>query len=241
MIRRALILTLFAAVFFSLGFLARPSLSRIKHRLRGPSQEETRAVRVWDVTHYTRKAAEYASYPQTRPVVFLGDSRIEWADWGELLNRDDISNRGISGDTTSGIVNRMRTSVPTNAVVCVIQAGINDFSLGASVEEVVANYRQILEYLLKEKQARVVLTPVILVGPDKDHLNRLIHPCNAQLAEIASASGVTWVDLNRALAPEGFLLPRFSDDGVHLNPEGYRAIADLLGPAIPASVRGPDQ
>jgi lysophospholipase L1-like esterase len=196
-------------------------------------QKQTAGVQVVDVTHYERQTAHYATYPQTHPIVFLGDSRIEWAEWSELLGRDDISNRGISGDTTAGVLDRLPTSVPTAGIVCVIQLGVNDFFLGASVEQVIGNYRRILDYLLQQKQARVVLTSIVLARGANDHLNEPITACNQQLASLAASTGATWLDLNATLSPNGYLAEEFSADGVHFNGRGYQTISGLLAPLLP--------
>ena len=230
---RLAILALLAAVFFSLGLLARPSLSRLKHRSRLALQEQKAGVQVIDVTHYERQTAYYATLAGTKSIVFLGDSRIEWAEWSELLERSDISNRGISGDTTSGVLERLPSSVPTPGVVCVIQLGVNDLFLGVSVERVVENYRRIVDYLIKEKQARVILTSIILAGQQHDALNQQIAAANEQLVQVASSFGATWLDVNAGLSPDGYLDDQFSDDGVHLNGRGYQTISGLIAPLLP--------
>jgi lysophospholipase L1-like esterase len=239
MYRRGALFLVVAAVFFACGFWARPTLSRWKHTSRVVLQKPAAGVQVFDVTHYERQTAHYATYPQTRPIVFLGDSRIEWAQWPELLGRDDISNRGISGDTTMGVLGRLPTSVPTSGIVCVIQVGVNDFFLGASVEQVVANYRGILNYLLQERQARIVLTSIVLVRGEHGYLNEPITACNQQLAGLAASTGATWVDLNVTLSPNGYLADEFSGDGVHFNGVGYQTISRLIAPLLPPEGSAP--
>ena len=39
----------------------------------------------------------------------LGDSITDEAQWDELLNSTTIQNRGISGDTTSGVLDRLNS------------------------------------------------------------------------------------------------------------------------------------
>jgi lysophospholipase L1-like esterase len=234
MYRRAAIVVVIAAIFFAMGFLARPTLSRFKHRARVSLQKQTAGVQVIDVTHYERQTAHYGTYPNTHPVVLLGDSRIEWAEWSELLGRNDISNRGISGDTTAGVLARLPTSVPTVGIVCVIQLGVNDFFLGASIEQVIGNYGRIVDHLLQQKQARVIVTSIVLVRGDNAYLNEPITACNQQLASLAASAGATWLDLNATLSPNGYLAEEFSADGVHFNGRGYQTISRLIAPLLPS-------
>lgn len=43
---------------------------------------------------------------------------------------------------------------------------------------------------------------------------------------------VHWLDLNHTLAPDGYLLPQFTDDGTHFTGAAYRAIAGPLCSAL---------
>jgi lysophospholipase L1-like esterase len=230
MSRRAVLLVVVAAVFFSLGVLLRPALSRLKHRLATPAASGD--FRVFDLSHYTAKSSHFATLPKARPVVLLGDSRVAGAEWSELLERGEISNRGISGDTTSGVLRRLETSVPAGAALCVLQVGVNDLILGGSIEQTVANYRQIVGWLQKERNARVVITSVIPASEEQPELNRAIHELNQQLVQLAAASGAQWVDLGPALSPEGFLRAELRSDAVHLNGDGYLRFRDALTPVL---------
>jgi lysophospholipase L1-like esterase len=187
-----------------------------------------------DLTHYARQSGLYAGMGGTKKIVFVGDSRIEWGAWTEMLARGDISNRGIAGDTTSGVLDRLRSSVPTDGVVCVVQVGVNDLSRGLPVATVLAHYQSILTYLLRERRAQVILTSIILVRQDLSELNKRIAECNRRLSELGSSMGAIWLDLNEELAPLAYLAGEYSDDGVHLNAKGYDQICRTLRPLLPA-------
>ncbi|MDQ2919720.1 MAG: GDSL-type esterase/lipase family protein [Verrucomicrobiota bacterium] len=186
-----------------------------------------------DLSRYAEMTAQYSAMGHTKNLVFLGDSRIEWGDWTALLARDDISNRGIAGDTLPGILRRMHSSVPDDGGVCIIQAGVNDLANGARSSAVVADYRELAQYLLKEKKARVILTSIILVNEERTRLNQVITKCNQELSRLAASSGMEWLDLDPTLSPRGFLLPEYSEDGVHLNANGYAQVSRALAPMLP--------
>ena len=235
---RLVLFALAAALIFALGVLARPWIGAVL------SSAHLRVV-AWndrggpiDAAHYARKTDLYAQMKEARPIIFLGDSRVEWGDWAELFGRCDISNRGISGDTTAGVLERVRVSVPNDNALCVMQVGVNDLLHGVGPEAVVRNYQGILEFLVREKHARVVVTPIILVTADWADLNRAITETNRQLASLASTAGAEWVDVNASLAPSGFLTPDCRADEVHLNGYGYKLMRDALLPYL-SSAPGP--
>ena len=66
-------------------------------------------------------------------VVFIGDSIIDNAEWEELFPAVKIANRGIRGDKTDGVLNRMESIYTTSAQRAFIMIGINDLSSGKRV------------------------------------------------------------------------------------------------------------
>lgn len=227
---RVIVAAVLAGVIFLAGALSRPLLSRVKHG--GPFFVRAGPNAVAEPEYYERKSSQYAELHENRSIVFLGDSRVEGAEWSELFNRCDISNRGISGDTTAGILKRLSTSMPNDAALCVIQVGVNDLTRGVPTETVVANYERILRYLTQERHCRVVLTSVLLVRQERIATNAQINECNRALAELAARMEAQWVDVNALVAPDGFLLPACSTDGLHLNGKGYLRMRDALAPYL---------
>ncbi|MDQ6940702.1 MAG: GDSL-type esterase/lipase family protein [Verrucomicrobiota bacterium] len=233
--KRKSVLLVAALVVLSLGLMEYPAIRSLVSRVRDKTGAAEANDEPVDLAGYAERSANYAAMGHTKNLVFLGDSRIEWGDWPELLGRTDISNRGIAGDTLPGILRRMRSSVPDDESVCIIQAGVNDLVKGARASVVVAGYRELAQYLLKEKKARVILTSIILVNEERTRLNQLIMECNRELSRLAASEGMEWLDLGPGLSPSGYLSPEYSEDGVHLNANGYaqfsRALAPLLPPA----------
>ncbi len=235
MIRKCALYCTVALFVFLLGVLAAPILNRLTVGLERRAAAQRRLGAPNDPVGYEQKRSEFAMLQQTRPIVFLGDSRVEHGQWAELLGRDDVSNRGISGDTTAGVLERLATSVPTSGVVCVIQLGINDLHKGVPVETVVQNFRRIVAFLQGERGAQVVVTSIILGGDEFGPLNKLVAQCNRDLEQLAVQEHARWIDLNAALASDGVLDARFTYDGIHLNGDGYAVMRDTIAPALPHS------
>lgn len=224
-------LALLAGAIFIAGAISRPTLSRLRdHSVRMQSNDPNA---VYDSDHYQRRSSQFAELGANRPLVFLGDSRIEGAEWSELFQRSDISNRGISGDTTAGMLRRLTTSMPNEATLCVLQAGVNDLELGVPVDRVVSNYEQIMRYVIDQRHCRAVVTSILRVDKNRAALNARVNDCNQRLAQLTTRAGADWLDLNLLLAPDGFLAPEFTNDGAHLNGKGYVRMRDALAPLLP--------
>lgn len=77
----------------------------------------------------------------------LGDSITYGVHWNELLNQPDIINRGINGDTTSGILKRIPSVIKINPHKVFIMAGINDIRQNISINVIYKNYSHIIKTL----------------------------------------------------------------------------------------------
>jgi len=161
-------------------------------------------------------------------VVFIGDSITDGAEWKELFPSLKIANRGIDGDRTDGILNRMDSIYSTNARKAFIMIGLNDFSNGAKVSNVAENYNSIISKLVAHGM-HVYAQSTILAGKQKAKQNTKIKALNEQLKKIADANeSVTYIDLNMSLAKDSFLNPDYSRDGFHLNGSGYAVWKELI-------------
>jgi lysophospholipase L1-like esterase len=225
-------IAILAALFFAAGALSRPYLKRVKAYLASNTIQKEGDNAPYNPAHHARKSSQFSSLGQTRKIVFLGDGHVEGAEWTELFDRCDISNRGIAGDTTKGILRRLPSSLPNDYALCVVHAGLNDLTKGCSVSSVVANYRDILNYLITQRRGKVVVASVILAGEDRAPLNSDISKLNLELSQLASSVGAVWLDINPLLCPDGFLPTQYTNDGFHLNGDGYRVVCNALLPEL---------
>ena len=186
-----------------------------------------------DASLHARRVSQFAASKATPRIVMLGDSRVQEAEWNELLGRTDVVNRGIAGDTTSGLFARLGQSVPPSAAVCVIQVGYNDLLQQNPLDQVEQNFRAILGKLAaSERPPRVLLTPVILSGDASGSLNARIAAVNSTLRQIATERHAGWLDLNEKLCPHGSLDRAWTNDRAHLNGAAYEIIAAALKPRL---------
>jgi hypothetical protein len=63
----------------------------------------------WTKNHYVARLNEFSSDPaKDGDIIFIGDSITEGGKaWSSRFDRNNIKNRGISGDVTDGVIARL--------------------------------------------------------------------------------------------------------------------------------------
>lgn len=193
---------------------------------------------------YSQKVSEFHLLNEKatpNQVVLVGDSLTDNCPVNEcfLDLPYKVYNRGIGGDTTSGLLKRMNESVyELSPKVVVLLIGINDFalkegttpkSLASSIEGIV---NEIHLHLPTTKIILEAIYPVNKSGAKIDHGsvdnkdNGLINETNALLKDV---KGVRFLDLTNVLKDEnGELKLEYTREGLHLNAKGYFAITPLI-------------
>lgn len=159
----------------------------------------------------------YSVYHKQSDVVMLGDSITQGVEWNELLDRDDIVNRGIGGDTILGMLNRIIFIYKLNPKICFIMGGVNDMKYGISAEEVFGNYKKIITDLKEHNIIPIIQSTLysnIASYEKTKELNRL-------LRQYAENNGLDYIDLNMVLSENKKLRNKFTYDGIHLTGKGY--------------------
>jgi lysophospholipase L1-like esterase len=156
--------------------------------------------------------------------VLLGDSLSLWFPT-ELLARDRFwLNQGISGDTTTGVLQRLSAIQDTNPDVIHVMVGINDLRRGATDTEVVSNLREIMRQLrYSHPDAQIIvhsILPTRLAALPTDRIRRL----NYMIANTTTQEGVDFLNLHYAFNDEfGILRRDLTTDGIHLSLRGYES------------------
>lgn len=169
-------------------------------------------------------------------VVFLGNSLTEKGEWHELFPGTDLKNRGISGDMTDGILDRMPVVLRLRPKKLFLLIGVNDL-LFHRPAYILENYEKILEAITRLSPSTQVFVQSLL--PVNNNLrsngvfNKDITDVNLQLRALAEAKGLTFIDLHAAFADADGLLPEpYTQDGLHLNGEGYLRWREVLLPYV---------
>ena len=168
--------------------------------------------------------------PQT-DVVMFGDSITDWAPWQDLFPTIRIANRGIAGDTTTGMFNRIDTTLLPKPNKLFFMAGINDLAQGYSVETVLDNFQKML-IVWAQQPINIYIQSTLYVGPRLLHLNNKVEELNLGLQALCLQYNAQFVDINAVLCPEKFLLREFSCDDLHLNAKAYQLWGKHIAPLL---------
>lgn len=170
--------------------------------------------------------------------VFMGNSITEqWASFDpEFFSQNNFVGRGISGQTTSEMLVRMRQDViGLKPKAVVIMAGINDIAMNngyIALENIFGNIVSMCE-LAKANDIKVILcsvTPCLQFRWRKElEPAQPIRDLNKMIKEYAAANKIAYVDYHSALTtPEGGMPEKWSKDGCHVNLECYRSVMEPL-------------
>lgn len=173
--------------------------------------------------YYLHKKSQFEMLEQNDKykTVMIGDSITDGGLWNELLNNDLIQNRGIAGDTTDGVLDRL-DSVNKNLKQAFIMIGINDFFQEKSVDYVFSNYLKIIENL-QQKGIKVYIQSTLFVGESKPaKYNQKVEALNEKLKSYAKENSLIFIDLNTILASNKTLKNEYSSDELHLNGKAYK-------------------
>ncbi|MEZ5082089.1 MAG: GDSL-type esterase/lipase family protein [Bacteroidales bacterium] len=168
-------------------------------------------------------------------IVFLGDSLTEGFDLVNHFKRNDLRNRGISGNLTDHILYRLEEIINAKPTAIFLMIGINDLFYGKKAEEVFENIRYILELIYNNTpESMRYLQSVLPINESRllmdEGLNTSIYKLNGTLAEYClDKPKLKFLEIHSEfLNMNGRMKGQYTFDGVHLSPEGYTLWAELI-------------
>ncbi|MCE7864340.1 MAG: glycoside hydrolase family 92 protein [Bacteroidetes bacterium CHB5] len=199
-------------------------------RVKEELEEWNRAVKAY---YYHRKE-HFESLPDTPgEIIFLGNSITDGAEWFELFGGNpNIKNRGIGGDDTDGVLERLHEVTSSQPLKVFVMIGTNDLAYGKTVEHVVENQKKIITEIRRASPHTKIYMQSVLPVDDAIHFTRpntSIAEINKQLKMYCAEAGVTYIDLVPVFSDEnGKLAKAYSGDGLHVNGKGYVRWAELI-------------
>jgi len=171
-------------------------------------------------------------------VVFLGDSITQ--GWGDRLGAAfpgvKVANRGISGDTTRGVLIRLEEDVlAVNPAAVVLLIGTNDLDEDATPEIIAGNLKLIVKALERHDPGMpIVLCQVFPSSPEKNRPAEQIRAVNALYLSAVKGDGqVTYLETWPLFANEdGDAKIEEFPDLLHPNHIGYAKWAAALRPIL---------
>ena len=191
--------------------------------------------------HYWDRLIAFKKAPaQTGAIVFLGNSITEFGDWKRLLKDDKVLNRGIAGDNTFGMLDRLGDVIRCHPSKLFIEAGINDLGQGVPVGMIAGNISSMIQYVhIKSPGTRIYVWSVLPTNDDckADYpeifgKNALAAQVNTLLRARTVVDNFTYIDLSARVADRaGNLDKKYArEDGLHLNENGYAVLVGMITP-----------
>lgn len=180
------------------------------------------------VALYAQENEKYADYEVD--VAFLGDSLTDGYDVAHYYPQFVTANRGIGGDTTFGLEDRLQVSVyDLKPKVVVMLIGANN------METMFDNYENLLIGLRDNlPKTKVVLVSLTSMSMEWGRKNQLAAYNNVTIKLLAEKYGFSYVDLYSALfdLETGEIRAEYTTDGGHQTPAGYEVFTAAITPVV---------
>jgi lysophospholipase L1-like esterase len=203
-------------------------------------RQPSREAAICKAPYYRHRQSQFEKLPVgINDILFLGDSITDEGEWSDWFPAATIRNRGISADTTSGVLRRLPDLLQTPPQAIFLMIGINDLIvLGRSPKQVLSRYQQILTLIQQRAPQTQVYVQSVLPVSDLvfPNLNPKILQLNQGIAALAEALNYRYVDLHSLFMVNGQIDLACTADGLHLNGEGYARWVEHLQPLIAAVV-----
>ena len=192
-------------------------------------------------TFYMQRSSLFNKLSITsKDIVFIGNSITNGAEWNELFPQKRVKNRGISGDTSEGVFDRLDAVVKGKPAKIFILIGVNDISQEIKVETIVLNMKRIVEKIQKESpKTKIYIQSILPVNPDfemfKGHMKpELIKEINQFYQNIAQEYKINYIDLYSHFLEDGTdkMNKKYTNDGLHLLGEGYLLWREIVKPYL---------
>ena len=190
-------------------------------------------------SYYNQKVALFAEQNQSivkgeTDIVFIGDSLTDLYPVDSYYPEYNVLNRGIGGDTTYGLYDRLDVSLyQVEPKVVVMLIGANNFS------SMLNNYESIVEDINANlpNTKLVILSLTALGGRWAERIpNESVIDRNVALKEIANRHSCTFVDLFTPLynTETGEVYDGYTIDGGHFTETGYNVVTSTIMPVVKA-------
>ncbi len=177
---------------------------------------------------YVAENEEYEDYEID--VAFLGDSLTDGYDLEKYYPHYLVANRGIGGDTTVGLENRLQVSLyDLKPKIAVLLIGANN------MDTMFDNYERILQGMKENvPNTKIILLSLTSMSGNWGRKNQLAAYNNVKIKKLAEKYSLAFVDLYSPLLnlETGELYQEYTTDGGHLTALGYQVLTREITPVI---------
>ena len=175
-------------------------------------------------------------------LLWVGDSITDWWAragidvWNAHFAALNSANFGIAGDTTNGVLWRMRNGELEGfqAKLIILMLGTNNLRRHTPADIAEGDRLIVEEFRRQQPQAKVLVLGVFPRGADPaDPARARIRELNGYLAELADNANVFYLDIgDRFLAEDGTLTEEVMPDALHPSAVGYQIWADAISGTV---------
>jgi len=194
-----------------------------------------RSVRHYGGNHHQQRIAQFEREGgiDSTTVVMLGNSLTEnGKDWGARIGTTrKIVNRGIIGDNTIGMANRLYQITPYHPKAIFLMAGINDLAGDITSEQVAQRVITLIEKIREESpQTKLFVQSLLPIDETDGRWKTLsgrtddIPFANMYIKAYCESHHITFIDLFHRMTRghSNQLRAELSGDGLHITEQGYR-------------------
>lgn len=186
---------------------------------------------------YLERMAYFKANPLTNgQIIFLGNSLTQGGKWNEYFPNQKPVNRGISGDNTLGMLNRLNEIIIAKPKKIFLMAGINDISLSRSNEKIMIGIKSIIYQIeTGSPYTKIYVQSLLPINNNRNVYQRMlnkewqIEQLNKELKAFCEKENITFINIYPAFLSEDRTLDtRYTTDGLHLNDNGYTVWVDQI-------------
>lgn len=202
--------------------------AKIENQVKVNKESET-------IVYFLARDEVFTQLPSdSNEVIMLGNSLTQNFEWHEIFPDVNIKNRGINGDITLGLLQRLPEVLESKPLKIFIEIGINDIQQGIPIDQIYQNYTAVIQKIKKYSPTTKIYVQNLLPAHvhlynNKNKLIVLITDLNTKLEEYCLANSITYIDLFSTFKDGDKLNSNYdSGDHLHLNGTGYLKWCELI-------------
>jgi len=167
-------------------------------------------------------------------IVFLGDSMTYYANWSKEFPAVATSNQGIGGNTSRQVLARLAPIIKAKPKAIFLRIGINDLQNDMLQCEYAPVYKDIVAAIRSQVPGtKLFCMAVCPIGqPFAAYhigIRERIQKYNDVIRSLSEIYGAVYIDDHVLLADgNGWLRTEYYADGLHLSPDGYRVVFEVV-------------
>ena len=183
--------------------------------------------------HYNKRVAQFEREGgiDENSIVMLGNSLTEnGKNWSERLGISNVVNRGIIGDNTVGMTERLCQITPHHPKIIFLMAGINNMVNDAPCIDVAHQVIGLIDAIRQQTPStKLYVESLLPINEESGRWRTLagrtndIPLTNMYIRAYCESSGITFVDLFHQMTypKSNMLRDELSSDGLHITEAGY--------------------